>query len=234
VTPSAAILLTRPAPQSGEFAERLRDLPAEILISPILTIQPVTPTPHVPPGRALILTSRNAVTAAAGLVSGRAGYVVGAATARAAAAAGLTIRATAATAKALGDLMIAEGVGERLAHLRGEHTAGDLAGRLNSAGIETESIIFYRQPDAEPSARALAVLGSGVDVVMPLFSARSAALLGNRLNDADIAARLHLVSISAAVDCAWTGPAPSSRSTAASPDADAVADKIRALVAELS
>ena len=87
-------------------------------------------------------------------------------------------------------------------YCRGLHTRGDLAARLETAGIPTDEVVLY---DARPlplTRAADAVLSGSRPVVLPLFSPRSARLLAAN----PIAAPVRAVAISDAVAEAWNGP----------------------------
>jgi uroporphyrinogen-III synthase len=88
--------------------------------------------------------------------------------------------------------------GGRLLHLRGEDAAGEVAERLISAGIETESLVIYRQQAQPLTPEAVALLGAEGPVILPLFSPRSALLFRAAMPQAAKAA-LWLVAMSAAV-----------------------------------
>lgn len=230
-----AILLTRPDHLARSFATALPSGKAEIVISPVLTIVPLTPKIRIDPAAELILTSQNAVIAAAmlGLLQGRRGLAVGFATAQAAREAGMHVALAAQDARALTAAILARGSVGKYHHLRGQHVAGAIADKLNSAGLETKSTVIYDQRATPLSESARALFGQERDLLLPLFSPRSATLVADEAAAQGGPARLHLVSISAAVDAAWEAPAPVSRCHAAAPRADAMIEEIRRVLAGL-
>ena len=219
------ILLTRPRPQAEAFRRRLGN-GAEVLISPVLEIVslPLVADPASYAG--LIFTSQNAVRAAASqaALAGMRAWAVGRRTAAAARAEGLRVTSADGTADDLVALLARARPAGRLLFLRGEHSRGQVAERLNSAGIETDSEVIYRQEERPLSARALAALQGARPVILPLFSPRSARLLSHQAQGAG--APLHLVAMSPAVLAAWEGPAPASARTVERPEAEAMARAI--------
>lgn len=68
-----------------------------------------------------------------------------------------------------------------LLHIRGEHGQGDIANRLNSAGIETHQLVTYRQVAMDLTDQAVSALMGDCPVIAPLFSPRSATLFAQAL-----------------------------------------------------
>lgn len=168
------LLMIRPEAQSVRFLEQLK-LPKRLtpVIAPILTIEhhPVAPQAV----GTLILTSVNAVPAAAGITAARV-YTVGRSTAAAAEAAGLAAIAGDGDAHALIARILAARVPEPVLHLRGAHTRGNLVETLARSGLQVQDIVAYTQvatPLAKPAKAALK--GEGL-VIVPLFSPRTAQL----------------------------------------------------------
>jgi uroporphyrinogen-III synthase len=88
-----------------------------------------------------------------------------------------------------------------LIHLHGEHTRGDVAKRLNSAGIETHEAVIYRQEALPLSAEVIALIGGADPVVLPLYSPRSAALVGAGISR--VGPNVRAIAMSPAVAEAW-------------------------------
>ena len=98
-----------------------------------------------------------------------------------------------------GDLvarMTADHVTGPCLHLRGDHVASDVANALNSAGIETEQVVVYRQVLLPLSGAARALLNRESPVIVPLFSPRTAAHLAKV---GDVSAPVFLAAMSEAV-----------------------------------
>jgi uroporphyrinogen-III synthase len=178
------VLVTRPQPDAGRTATRLADLGHEVIVDPLLTIEPlpITELPHGP-FDAVAVTSANAVRASAALgafdsLRSIPLYAVGPHTADAARGS-LFEKVVVANgdATSLAQMLSARlAPGARVLHLAGEDRARDLAGLLSRAGIEVKVVTLYR---ARPSAAfAPATVGAlfenKVDAVLH-FSPRSAA-----------------------------------------------------------
>lgn len=198
--------------------------PDAIIVSPILRIVPVDHDPA--PLRAaagLVFTSAHAVPAA-GPGAGRPALCVGARTGDAARRAGFAVTEGAGTADSLLPLIAAHGPG--LIHPHGRH----LAQRLPVPGV-----VVYDQQALPLTPQAFAALAGARMVVVPVYSPRSAALLGGMA--AGARAPLHVVAISPAAARAWAagGSAPPRMTLAQAPSGAAMVQAIRrALAAEQS
>ena len=218
------VLLTRPEAQSRRFARGLHDTRVEI--SPILEVRYLDL--QVDPGKYdhLIFTSENGLRAAASATDlrGMQGYAVGKRTAEVGAELGLDLRAANGNADDLVSLIMRDRPKGRLLHLHGVNSRGEVAKRLKEAGIETVSSVVYDQIEMPLSKKALALLGTDGTVVLPVFSPRTAGLLGRMCRDAR--ARLVLIGMSQAVLDGWTGPEPAQRIALATPSASAMLQEI--------
>lgn len=186
--PGPTLLLTRPRADSLRLAALLPDWPA--VISPILQIVPV---PHdasrLHEAEALVFTSAHAVPAA-GAGRGRRAFCVGDRTAEAARKAGFD--AIAGPGDAEGLLPLIAGAEARLIHPHGRHLARDLP---------VEGMVVYDQHPLALGDEARALLAAGGDVVLPLFSPRTAHLVANAVRGS--LSRLWPVAISPACMQAW-------------------------------
>jgi uroporphyrinogen-III synthase len=189
------LLITRPQEDAAELAAELARRGHEVLIEPLLEIEPVEPKPELPLDgvQAVLLTSANGARALAATTERRDLPVlaVGERTAEAARAAGF-----AQVASASGDvedlarlaretLNPAQG---KLLHIGGTAVAGDLVGALAGAGFQAERIALYdARPATALSGATMAALGRGdLDGVL-LFSPRSAATFVDLVKAADLA-----------------------------------------------
>ena len=87
--------------------------------------------------------------------------------------------------------------------LRGRHVASDLATQLGAQGIEVTQAVVYDQV-AHPPDPALVRLAQGeARAILPLYSPRSAALVGAAIER--VGPGLHVIAISPAVAAAWQG-----------------------------
>lgn len=175
------ILITRPEPGGTRFEAQLRakfgDVP--VCLSPILEIVPQPGAVPLEGVRGLIFTSQYGVEQFVARVTGRdfSVFTVGAATGAAARLAGFAeVTEAEGDAASLVEMIVAREIDGPLLHLRGGVAAGDVAGDLKAAGIETRVAILYRQQEAAATPEAKALLAGDAPVIVPLFSPRSAAL----------------------------------------------------------
>lgn len=219
------LLLTRPLAASEKLVQQLGargvDLPA--VISPTMEVVPVPFDAGVVDTDDLVFTSANAVKAVAGRMDlrGRRAWVVGPRTGEAARDAGME------TVSAEGDAndlvaLIGKARPGRLVHLHGVHTRGDVAARLTAAGVPTVSLVVYDQRPLPLSAEAIALLSGEAPVLVPLYSPRSARLLGQA--SGQIAAPCTIVAISRATAGAW--PHEGKVIVCAAPNGQAMIDAI--------
>ena len=189
------LVLTRPEPQSRALAAAL-DVPAEVIVAPILEIVCAETLPDLAGFAGVILTSANAVRCGPPL-DGQRVHCVGERTAAAAREAGAEVLTVVRDADALVTRLSGPGP---LLHLRGEHTRGDVARRLTEMGIRTDEAIVYAQTPLVLSSEARRALEGPAPAVLPLFSPRSARLVGANLKPG---AQLRVVAMSPAVARAW-------------------------------
>ncbi|KAB7647701.1 uroporphyrinogen-III synthase [Polymorphobacter fuscus] len=161
------LLVTRPLPGGEATANRLRTLGHDALLAPLMATKAQAWTPPEMPPRAIMLTSAMAPRLAGPGIAGWCDvpvFAVGAATARAARAAGFTdVRDGGGTVQALLDGVAAQGL-ERIVHLAG----ADRTPVRVPAGLTVDTHIVYR-------ARLLPLATApAVDWVL-LYSPRTAA-----------------------------------------------------------
>ena len=175
------VLITRPDPGCTEFADMVRGVLGDVPVvkSPVMRIEEQGDLPCLDDIRALILTSRQGVAqfVARSACRGLPVYAVGDGTAQAARAAGLNAQSARGDAADLVAFILEQGAPGPMLHLRGAHAAGDVAGALQSVGIDAREAVIYAQTPQELSAEALDLLAGKTPVVLPLFSPRSSALL---------------------------------------------------------
>ena len=214
------VLLTRPLAQSARFAaDLLARFPGlQIVTSPLLT--PAFLAPPIPAFTALILTSETAARAASRLIPPNThAFCVGHQTANAARAGGFTTTSADGDGDALFTLLTTLKPQVPLLHLHGRHTTGDLASRLNFAGIETFSVIAYEQSLTPLTPAAVQLLLSTTPKLAPVFSPRSARALADECARIHATAPLTIIAISPAA----AAPFPAARTLiAATPDAPAM------------
>ncbi len=195
------LLLTRPRAQAERFADECRvafgDL--RVVISPTLTIRYLEP-PSLE-GLAGVLLSSEHGARALGDGDGLRAWCVGDRTAEVARECGFDAVSAGGSAEELVAMVAAAAPEGRLLHAHGAHTRGDVAGRLRAAGLTVGSVEVYEQEPAELSVAAREALAAG-DVVLPIFSPRSAGLLARTV--AGSRAVLRPVALSPAVAAAWS------------------------------
>lgn len=202
----------------------------EIIQSPLMEIEILPISVPWADYRGLIFTSENGVRS---YVQARCGldfpaYCVGDRTAKAASEAGLRAHSARGSADDLIKLIKDAGVAGRLLHIRGEHTRGDIAGRI---GAQVDEVVAYHQVPRPLNSTALAALAGQRAVVLPLFSPRTARLLFNE--SVGIAAPLRVIAISTAVKTAALGSDFNENTDiqiAASPDAAAMLQAIKCCI----
>lgn len=173
------------------------------VVSPVIEVVPQPFDVAAVSGAELVFTSANAVRAAAARVNlcGKRAWVVGPRTAEAARREGMDVVSADGDADALLALLCKAGPEAPLVHLRGVHTRGDIAGRLSAAGLPTQSVIVYDQRPRALTAEAVGLLAGKAPVLIPLYSPRTARLLGDAC--AGIRAPATVVAISNATASAW-------------------------------
>ena len=217
----APILLTRAKAQSLRFAKELAaTLPyAPIVISPLIAPEIIPAAPPLGAFSAVIFTSETGVLGTQMQPLPPLAYCVGQRTADAATAAGFVVRASQGDWRNLYDLIIQENISGRFLFLHAEEAAPDLPNALNSAGRETVSVAVYRQKACALSEKASDLLRRSQSVIVPLFSARSAALFCQEYKRIDGAASLYIAAFSDQVAVA-VGVKVAEIQTAAHPTVD--------------
>jgi uroporphyrinogen-III synthase len=191
------ILLTRPEASSRRMAAILAakfEDKADFCVSPLMDIVPDPRLPDLDGIRTLIFTSANGVAAYVAAQGPRSlpCYTVGDATAHAAREAGLRAISAGADAETLIARIIEDGASGPMLHLRGAHARGDIAERLSAQGCPVSQAIVYSQNARPLNEEALALLQGTLPVILPLFSPRSAKLMG----DGPVSAPLYVIAMS--------------------------------------
>jgi uroporphyrinogen-III synthase len=116
-------------------------------------------------------------------------------------------------------------------YIHGEDVRGGLVEALKADGIALQSQVLYDQVPVDLTNEALHVLRGKRPVLLPLFSPRSADLVGRAALGAT--APLAIAALSPAVAEAWSGPLPVDTVVARHPDAPAMLDAIATIYARL-
>ena len=228
------LLLTRPLAQSRRFANSLSPqvlAAVQLVISPALDIHPTPSLPDLAGYAGLILTSRNAVQIFADKNEQFAGpvFTIGNATTKAAQDIGLNAVQTGQDAQSLVSTLIAKAPAGPLLHLHGAFTRGGIAANLTQAGLPSKGHIIYHQYPLPPTKQAQSALAGQNQVILPLFSPRTAQIVSTWDRPH---APLYIVCLSSAVASAATKlEANNVVVVATQPDAMAMAAAIHSLVA---
>lgn len=227
------ILITRPEPEAGRFAARLRTMcgpGVAVLCAPVMRIVQEGQLPPLSGQEVLIFTSRNGVAAFCQLTARRdfTCYAVGEATAEAARAQGLTPIACGGDAAALLDRIAQDAATGPFLHLRGAHVAADITGALQAAGHEATDAVVYDQQAQDMGEAARRVLAGAGPVILPLMSPRSARLVFSQTDH--IHAPLFVAAISHNTAQAVPDGAAQALSIAERPELEAMARAVHDLV----
>jgi uroporphyrinogen-III synthase len=223
------LLLTRPLVQSERFAAQCRDVlgvGVKSVISPILGIQRRSVKIDLDGISGIVVTSENGVRALAdgADVTGMTAFCVGDRTAETAEKMGMAAISAGGVVEDLIEMVLRARPEGQLFYARGESARGGVAEVLGREGIKVRSQILYDQVPLDLTAEAVELLNRDGEVIVPLFSPRSAAFLSKAAEGAK--ARLTLVAIGPNVAEAWDGPDPASMAIARTPEADSVLDLV--------
>lgn len=222
------VLVTRPEADAAGLAARLAEGGVDSLVEPLMRVVPTAdPLPDLDTFQGLLITSANGVRALAARTDRRdlPVWAVGDASARTARDAGFTAVASAAgDVEALAGLVTArcDPAAGPLLHVAGTQVAGDLAGRLATAGFSYARAVLYAARTVEAlSAPARTALGDGTVQGVLLFSPRTARTFVDLAAAAGLTGALAgqtAFCLSAAVADAVAGAPWAERCVAARPD----------------
>jgi uroporphyrinogen-III synthase len=170
------VLIARPKEPAEQFSHALSDVagPFQALISPafeLVAVQPVKTDFDV-----AIFTSRAGVLFAP-KGNGRVAYCVGDATAQTATNAGYIAISAAGSASDLTALILAQAPQDRLVHVRGETSVGNVNATLQGGGLNSAEIVAYRKNSIAPDRAMLDKIKEAKVLVIPLFSAETVSIL---------------------------------------------------------
>jgi uroporphyrinogen-III synthase len=227
---STTVLISRPMKDAEALKQAVLSInpQTQIVLAPALSIVPVEYVALSDVFDAIILTSKHALHAAAKIIPRVPVLCVGDTTAQMARALGLEAVSAAGNAKDLIALVQASGV-LRVLYLRGAHVQTDMELDLNLAGIETKSLVVYRQNPCDFSPEVQQSLLAITDLVVPVYSARSAHVLSKNLTG--FVGKISLVAISQAAASGWSGPKLHHISYAEAPNSEAMMDAIASQLA---
>jgi uroporphyrinogen-III synthase len=170
------VLVTRPEADAQRFVDVLRTVsgPFSVIISPAFENE--TLSAEIPDFNIAIFTSRAGV-AQAPRGGGRSAFCVGVATANAAKDAGYAAISADGSADDLVTLILRQRPNDALLHIRGEISRGDIAKRLNDAGLKCHDVIAYRKAAKGPSQSVRDALVVNQQIILTLFSAETVSIL---------------------------------------------------------
>lgn len=234
---SAPVLVTRPEAEGEAFAAALtaRFGPrVRPVVAPLIAPRFLTPDISTSDYAAVVFTSVQAVKAAShlGLRLPALAWCVGRKTAAVAKAAGFQAKSADGDATALSDAILSDPPNGRILYLRGVDTRGKLLENILSSGLTADVAIVYAQDPQPLSPEALALLKSPDDLIVPLFSPRTATLFRKALPP-DTRAHLHIAVMSTAVAEPLDGLSPAALAVAPQPDAPGMLDAVESLLARL-
>lgn len=223
--PPPICIITRPMAAGQAFCAQLQDVRLSCILSPLLQIRSVDVSIQNDSYKSVILTSAHAACrlVALDVPKSRVVYCVGEKTALAARDAGYSAVAGPGDADGLVDWIPAQSPVGPILHLRGAHSRGDVAKRLTDTGLKTEEIVVYEQLACDLSTEAHQALEGDQLCILPLFSPRTAVILGEESRPK---APIHVVAMSHAVADACSWAAPASITIADAPTADAMVHAI--------
>ncbi|MBY6056459.1 uroporphyrinogen-III synthase [Leisingera daeponensis] len=229
------LLMTRPLAAAERFAG---GLPAaararlNVIYAPLIEVRPAQAPVELQGVKGVIFTSSNGVSAASRETTKRLpAYCVGQNTAQTAADAGWQARCLGQCADELTEALLQERPDAPLLHLRGAYTRGSIARRLIDGGLPCREQIVYDQVLLPLTEEAQTVLSAQNDVIVPLFSPRTARHFANLCKDAS---HLHLIALSEAVADPLKGLSCKALSVSRAPDAAAMTAAVLDAAAQLS
>jgi len=210
----------------GKFGDRVR-----ILISPLMSITLSRQPVELDGIDTVLFTSVNGVQGLANLTARRdfRCFCVGNRTQQAARDCGFNAVSAHGTAADLAALVANKAANSSVLYARGEYTAFDMEPFLTNAGLNLHQAVVYHQDTTPLSDAARDVIGSGEKVVVPLFSARTAAAFAREVS-AISRTSVYAVCISQGVAASLLNAALKDIRVAASPDHQSVTREIAALI----
>ena len=229
------LLLIRPHRDSVRTAEQFRGS-VKVIISPVLRIVPVKTTVDLAKFDHFVFTSKNGVRSLSNLIdlAGKSAFAVGLKTGEMAEGLGMRVQMANRDVDGLFSIIKRQKPAGKLLHVHGCHTVGNLATKLKTAGLDTDNVILYEQFEQPLSAQTCALLEGEGDIVLPLYSPRSARLFSDQALQLNARAKLHLVAISEKTLAQYNGPTPKSAIVAKTTDAAGMNREITNLIVTTS
>lgn len=172
------LVLTRPRPAALRVLQQVEQAmgqPIRSVIAPVLQIVDAGDWPDIPEKTDVVLTSEHAVR---GDLTGVRVHCVGVRTAQVAAARGAKVITTCLDAEELIRTLKQHPIDKAFLHICGSHKAVDVAAHLSTMGYACDAHQVYAQIAHPLSEQARTVLEGEGPAMLPLFSPRSARLVG--------------------------------------------------------
>ena len=197
----AVLLMTRPHDAAHRFVAMLPEAmisELDVVYSPLISIQSLGQDINLDDNDAVIFTSANGVLAAAESLSGagRPAFCLGERTTNKAKEAGWNAEFCGKTADDLVAVLVQRRPSGGLLHLRGQYSRGNITDRLMAAGLTCREQVIYDQPLLPLTSEALSALTVSSDVIVPLFSPRTARQFADRCPNS---APIHLIAMSKSI-----------------------------------
>ncbi|MFS4581671.1 uroporphyrinogen-III synthase [Phaeobacter sp. C3_T13_0] len=197
------LLMTRPRAASEQFVE---DLPTatrvalQVIYAPLIDAQPMNLVPFQLENGFyagdVIFSSANAVQFAPQPAAGQRAYCVGERTTKTAQSAGWQALCCGQDADTLVNALVAAPPTSPVSHMRGVHSRGDIARRLQQAGVSCRELVIYDQILLSYDDDACRAIDAQSSLIVPLFSPRTARQF---VKLAPYRSELHLIAFSEAV-----------------------------------
>ena len=176
------LVLTRPYIQALSFSEALTSsgvASEDIIIDPILRIEPVTPIKKLKHFKSILLTSSNALKHLPPYFVGSRlpAFCAGNSTTEAAISHGFLAKCLGETATELRNALLQSPSPEPIAYLCGDYITLDFEEFFRGSKLWVENIICYSQISVKLSMATVKVLNDNRGSIVPVFSQRSARLL---------------------------------------------------------
>jgi uroporphyrinogen-III synthase len=222
-----ALLMTRPQEASARFVSQLpRGVQAvfKVIHAPLMRVSPLADQISYEGYQGVVFTSANGVAAADHAPGPLPAYCVGQRTTETAKDAGWQAKFCGATAAALVTQLSAAPPPSPLLHLHGRHTREDIASQLTASGLPCDGQVIYEQQLLPLSPKVKREICAQRDVIVPLFSPRTArhfASLGlDQVN-------LTLIALSESVAAELKGLNCKNLRVSKAPDAISMAEMVR-------
>lgn len=222
------LILTRPDASAKAFLDEVRNEAGDkvtVINAPIMQIIGAQDWPDLSAVENLIITSSHAVR---GRLDGKNVFCVGVRTAAAAEAAGGNVIHCALDADRLVKWFHTQPQLRAALYLRGSHVATNMRDVLNAMGFECSDAVTYAQEALPLSSAAKRAIEGEQPAILPLFSPRSARLVGDSI--AQPGPNLHVICISAAAAKLWQETTGGRSEVVADPTGDAM---LKAVIAAL-